>query len=128
MKTPSNARHRPTAACLFAVLFAALLATTLLVGCGPQRRDEPVTEPLNYSDERVLLGHRVFSQHCHQCHPGGAAGLAPAINDKPLPVTLIRAQIRQGHGNMPKFSEQEISDEEVDGIVRYLKGLRALQG
>jgi mono/diheme cytochrome c family protein len=123
MKTPPNAHPHPTAACLFAVLFAV----TLFTACGPQRRDEPVTEPLTYSDERVLLGHRVFSQHCHQCHPGGAAGLAPAINDKPLPVTLIRAQIRQGHGTMPKFSEQEISDEEVDGIVRYLKALRGLQ-
>ena len=123
MKPPPNVRHRPTAACLFAVLSAA----TLLTACGPQRRDEPVTEPLNYSDERVLLGHRVFSRHCHQCHPGGAAGLAPAINDKPLPVTLIRAQVRQGHGTMPKFSEAEISEEEVDGIVRYLKALRALR-
>ena len=123
MRTPSNTRRRRPAACLLAVLSA----TTLFSACGPQRRDEPVTEPLNYSDERVLLGHRVFSQHCHQCHPGGAAGLAPAINDKPLPVTLIRAQIRQGHGNMPKFSEQEINDEEVDGIVRYLKALRALR-
>ena len=124
MKSPPNGQHRPNAACVFAVLSAA----TLFTACGPQRRDEPVTEPLTYSDDRVLLGHRVFSQHCHQCHPGGAAGLAPAINDKPLPVTLIRAQVRQGHGNMPKYSEEEISNDELDGIVRYLKGLRALRG
>ena len=114
---------RRAAACLFAVITAATLPA-----CGPERRDEPVTEPLDTSDERVVLGHRVFSQHCHQCHPGGAAGLAPAINDKPLPVTLIRAQVRQGHGNMPKYSEEEISNDELDGIVRYLKGLRALRG
>ena len=127
MNTPSNACHRPTAACLFAVPPALLLATALLAGCGPERRGEPVTEPLPTTDERVLLGHRAFSQHCNQCHPGGAAGLAPAINDKPLPVALIRAQVRQGHGTMPKFSEQEISEEELDGIARYLKGLRGLQ-
>ena len=113
-------RHRlPTAACLFASI-------SLVTGCGPERRDEPLTGPLDATDERVVLGHRVFSQHCHQCHPGGASGLAPAINDKPLPVTLIKAQVRQGHGLMPKFSEQEISDEELDGIVRYLKALRTL--
>ena len=120
MNTPRNRRRLPAAACLFA-------AITLVTGCGPERREEPLTGLPDTTDERLTLGHRVFSQHCHQCHPGGAAGLAPAINDKPLPVTLIRAQIRQGHGNMPKFSEQEINDEEVDGIVRYLKALRALR-
>ena len=104
-----------------------IIAGALAAGCGPERRDEPLVGPLNTTDERVVLGHRVFSQHCHQCHPGGAAGLAPAINDKPLPVTLIRAQVRQGHGTMPKFSEAEISDEELDGIARYLKALRALR-
>ena len=105
---------------------AYLLAAILLTGCGPERRDEPLTEPLTSDDPRVALGHRVYSQHCHQCHPGGAAGLGPAINDKPLPVTLIKAQVRQGHGHMPKFSEEEISDEELGAIPYYLKGLRAL--
>ena len=108
-----------TAACLFTVV-------VLITGCGPERREEPLVGALNTTDERVVLGHRTFSQHCHQCHPGGASGLAPAINDKPLPVTLIKAQVRQGHGLMPKFSEQEISDEQLDAIVRYVKALRTL--
>ena len=108
------------AACLFA-------AALLVIGCGPERRREPVTEPLRSNDPRVALGHRVFSQHCNQCHPGGAAGLAPAINDKPLPVTLIKAQVRQGLGPMPAFSEKEIDDEELDAVVRSLKALRSLE-
>jgi mono/diheme cytochrome c family protein len=98
----------------------------LATGCGPERRDEPLAGALDQSDERVTLGHRVFSQHCHQCHPGGAGGLAPPINDKPLPVSLIKTQVRQGHGTMPKFSEEEISDEQLDAITHYLKALRAL--
>ena len=102
-------------------------ALVILGGCGPQRRGEPVTEPLDPRDQRIVLGHRVFSQHCYQCHPGGAAGLGPAINDKPLPVTAIKAQVRQGHFLMPKFSRDEISDEELDGVVRYLKALRSLR-
>lgn len=109
-----------TAACLFA-------AALLVIGCGESRRGEPITEPLRSNDPRVVLGHRVFSQHCNQCHPGGAAGLAPAINDKPLPVTLIKTQVRQGLGPMPAFSGKEISDEELDGLVRYLKALRSLK-
>ena len=119
MKPLRTDRRPPAAACLLAAMM-------LLTGCGPERREEPLTGPLNTTDERVALGHRVFSQHCHQCHPGGAGGLAPPINDKPLPVTLIKTQVRQGHGAMPKFSQEEISDEQLDGIVRYLKALRTL--
>jgi mono/diheme cytochrome c family protein len=105
---------------------AFFAAALLLVGCGPERRGEPITKALDPKDPRVALGHHVFSQHCYQCHPGGAAGLAPAINDKPLPVNLIKTQVRQGLGAMPAFSKQEISDEELDGVVRYLKALRSL--
>jgi mono/diheme cytochrome c family protein len=110
------------------ILSATLACAPLFAGCGPERRDEPLTDPLTTDDPRVALGHRVFSQHCNQCHPGGAAGLAPAINDKPLPVNLIKTQVRQGLGTMPAFSEREISEEELDGVVRYLKGLRGLKG
>ena len=63
-------------------------------------------------------------EHCHQCHPGGAGGLGPAINDKPLPKTLIATQVRAGLGAMPAFSAKEISDQDVDAIVAYLKHLR----
>ena len=108
-----------TAAC-------ALASTLALSACGKSRRDEPITRPLVSDDPRIALGHRVFSRHCHQCHPGGAAGLAPSINDKPLPVNLLKTQVRKGLGLMPAFSEKEISDEELDGIIRYLKALRTL--
>jgi mono/diheme cytochrome c family protein len=110
------------------LLSGALLVAPLFTGCGSERRDEPLTDPLTTDDPRVALGHRVFSQHCNQCHPGGAAGLAPAINNKPLPVNLIKTQVRKGLGLMPAFSEREISEEELDGVVRYLKGLRGLKG
>jgi mono/diheme cytochrome c family protein len=53
--------------------------------------------------------------NCHQCHPGGGGGLAPSINDKPLPEGLIKTQIRQGLGAMPAFTEKHLSDADVDG-------------
>ena len=119
MKMRRNCFLPAIAACLFAgVLF--------LASCGPARRDEPVTMPLQSDDPRITLGHRVFSQQCNQCHPGGAAGLAPSINDKPLPVNLMKTQVRQGLGMMPAFSKEEISEEELDGVIRYLKALRTL--
>ena len=120
MKAPPNRLTPLAAACLFA---ATLMSLT---GCGPARRDEPITRPLQSDDPRIALGHRVFSQQCNQCHPGGAAGLAPSINDKPLPVNLMKTQVRQGLGLMPAFSKDEITDEELDAVIKYLKALRTL--
>ena len=110
---------------LFAVVCAVGLAH---VGCGPKQRDEPFTERLSPDDPRVASGQRVFSRHCYQCHPGGAAGLGPGLNDKPLPVALMKTQVRQGLGTMPAFSKQDIPDAELDDLIRYLKALRTLEG
>jgi mono/diheme cytochrome c family protein len=62
--------------------------------------------------------------HCQPCHPGGEAGLGPAINDKPLPGFLIRLQVRSGVGAMPAFSAEEISVDELAALTAYLKALR----
>jgi mono/diheme cytochrome c family protein len=111
-----------------ALAAAALVLGSLSSGCGSERRDAPFTEPLNLSDPQVALGQRVFATHCHQCHPGGAAGLGPAINDKPLPVNVIKTQVRQSlFGTMPKFPPEKISDDELDALVKYVKGLRNLE-
>ena len=95
-------------------------------GCGSSRRGTPYTRQVDTSDPVVAAGERAFSAHCHQCHPGGAGGLGPAINDKPLPVALIKTQVREGLGAMPAFQPNEVSDEQVDAIAAYLTALRSL--
>ena len=114
----------------FAVVIAAAAFACAIVaaGCGPERRQEPPSEPFDPNDPQVALGERVFDRHCYQCHPGGASGLGPAINDKPLPVFGIKTQVRVGAGFMPAFSEREISDEELEGVAKYLKALRTRPG
>jgi hypothetical protein len=52
---------------------------------------------------------------------GGAAGLGPAIDDKPLPGGLIKTQVRPGLGAMPHFSQQHISDDDLGAVVAYLQ-------
>ncbi len=61
---------------------------------------------------------------CHQCHPGGEAGLGPALNDKPLPTFVKKFQVRHGLGTMPSFPEDKISEEQLDYLMEYLKALR----
>jgi mono/diheme cytochrome c family protein len=101
-----------------------LTCALALAACGPARVGEPFGPPVRLASAEAEMGERVFMEHCHQCHPGGAAGLGPSINDKPLPAFLMRLQVRRGLGAMPEFDDQMISDAELDALVTYLQELR----
>jgi mono/diheme cytochrome c family protein len=111
---------------LLALTAVVVWTSCFTLGCGPSRRGTPYTRELDISDPVLAAGERAFAAYCYQCHPGGAGGLGPAINDKPLPVALIKTQVREGLGAMPAFSPEEVSDEQVDAIAAYLKALRSL--
>jgi mono/diheme cytochrome c family protein len=107
---------------LAAGLLLGVLA--LATACGTARRSEPLTGAHRFDDVVIIRGEQVFALHCSQCHPGGEAGLGPSINDKPLPTWLIRFQVRNGLGVMPAFSNEQISPEDLDALILYLKELR----
>lgn len=104
-----------------------MVVAGLATGCGQARRSEPLMGPLVLAGDEER-GRIAYMKYCHQCHPGGEAGLGPSLNDKALPTFLKRFQVRQGIGSMPSFSEEEISDEELDDIMEYLKALRNHEG
>jgi mono/diheme cytochrome c family protein len=108
-------------------LSAALLtaAAAIVIGCGPSRRDALVSPPVNTeSNAQLAEGQRVFTTTCNQCHPGGAAGLGPALNNKPFHAPLMKFQVRWGVGSMPRFSRSQISDEQLNDVILYVKALR----
>ena len=100
------------------------VAAVALAACGSARRVEPIVGPTPMTTAELANGQIAFMAKCHQCHPKGEAGLAPAINDKPLPGFMIRLQVRAGFGAMPSFPEYEISEAELADIVSYLYALR----
>ena len=102
---------------------AVMLTFALATGCGSTRRAEPLVGPIRLTEQQQL-GRTVFSQHCYQCHPNGAGGVGPAVNDKPLPQALIRTQVRAGLGAMPGFDAHHISDDELKAVSAYLATLR----
>lgn len=108
--------------CLAAGLIVCLLP--VLAGCGSARRGAPTQPPFEASEVELRQGRQVFMRFCNGCHPGGAAGLGPALNNKPLPGFAIRFQVRHGLGVMPSFSEEVISDEQLDALTTYIKELR----
>jgi len=65
-------------------------------------------------------------KNCNQCHPLGEGGLGPPINNKPFPAVMLDAKVRTGlGGDMPSFSEKDISPKELDQLVAYLEALRS---
>jgi len=95
-----------------------------VAGCYPIRRAEPIVGPMKLTDASLLKGRLLYDRHCYKCHTEGEGGMGPIINDKPLPQFLMRLQVRVGLGTMPGFSKEEISDSELDEIVKYLVALR----
>ncbi len=100
-----------------------LVVLIVLCACGSARRGEPFGDLLLTSDSS-RHGEEVFMRYCQPCHPGGDAGLGPAINNKPLPGFLIRMQVRRGFGAMPPFPREVLSDPDLDAVVAYLNDLR----
>ncbi|WP_085811934.1 c-type cytochrome [Geoanaerobacter pelophilus] len=105
------------------VIVAALMLA-LCAGCSA-RRGEPVSEPLKIDNAKLARGERGFMAHCDKCHPGGEKGLAFALNNKPLPGFMIKAQVRAGAGAMPAFSKELITGEELDEMLEYVTLLRS---
>ena len=103
------------------ILIPLLLSTT---GCGSARRGEPIAGPISLSTDTARHGQQLFMKNCHQCHPGGEAGLGPALNNKPLPGFLMRFQVRHGYGAMPAFGEDQIASEDLTALLEYLHALR----
>ena len=97
----------------------------VVVACGRESRQTPSAPQLRPPTAAVARGERLYGVFCYQCHPDGAAGLGPALNDKPLPAVAIRTQIRKGVGSMPAFGDAWLNDQQVDDIAEYVQALRA---
>jgi mono/diheme cytochrome c family protein len=97
----------------------AVAAASLGAGCGAERRGEPITGAQALTAEEIK-GRRVYMRECNGCHPQGAGGLGPALNNKPVPGLAIKVQVREGLGAMPSFSDRDISPEELDALVAYM--------
>jgi mono/diheme cytochrome c family protein len=103
----------------------ALIWVLFAAACGTGRRSEPISGPPLLDQAAEQRGELVFMHECNQCHPGGDAGLGPAINNKPLPEAVLRLQVRKGLGAMPALDDHVVSEGELDDLVEYLQALRA---
>jgi mono/diheme cytochrome c family protein len=90
-------------------------------GESAQQEQTPV-HPVAQTSARER-GRQVFLSNCNGCHPGGGAGVGPALKNRPIPESLVRSQVRNGRGIMPAFSPDRISDEQLEALVAYVTNL-----
>jgi mono/diheme cytochrome c family protein len=107
-----------------AVVVAAIAGVGAAGGCGRDHRGPPNAPAMRPQTAEVARGQELFRKFCYQCHPHGAGGLGPVLNDKPLPEIAIRTQIRKGVGAMPAFGDEWLTDDEVAAIAEYVQALR----
>ena len=69
-------------------------------------------------------GQAVFQQNCNGCHPNGEQGVGPSLKTSKLSVDQIKTQVRNGKGQMPPFPASTISDQQLDALTQYVKGLQ----
>jgi quinol---cytochrome-c reductase cytochrome c subunit len=97
----------------------ALVAYIASLGKGPAI---PTPHPGRGS---LSVGMRLFTDHCAGCHQVVAEGgfvtgaLPPPLED--ASATQIAEAVRIGPYVMPRFSEKQISDDELDSIIRYVQ-------
>jgi ubiquinol-cytochrome c reductase cytochrome c subunit len=96
----------------------ALIAYVASLGQGP---GVPAPHPQRGN---LAEGLKLFTEHCAGCHQVAAEGgyvtnaVAPAL-EAATPVQ-IAAAARIGPYLMPRFSERQISDAQLDSIIRYV--------
>jgi ubiquinol-cytochrome c reductase cytochrome c subunit len=103
--------------------------TAYVTSLGPGGPDIPVVT----ADRGDLVrGRDLYVANCLACHGAGAQGAAvgggaaaPPLDDS-TPVQIAEAA-RIGPGVMPPFGEEQLSDDDMDSLVRYVLALRSGQ-
>jgi ubiquinol-cytochrome c reductase cytochrome c subunit len=100
----------------------ALVAYVGTLGDGPRI---PRVDP---AEGDLAEGGEIYRANCQACHSASGSGgalsygrAAPRLSD--ASPTEVAAAVRVGPGQMPVFGPDTLSDEELNGLVRYVEYL-----
>lgn len=102
-------------------VISVMVVLILIMSCVSRKAEVIKGKSFVTANEHIANGERVFMAHCQKCHPGGEAGLGPAINSNPAPQFIKRLQMRHGIGVMPSFKKNEISRNDLRDVSKYLR-------
>lgn len=109
-----------------AMLGAIFVGSAALACIGLAACDSGTSQGSAGSPTSVEAGQAVFSRYCQVCHPGGNPGAGPALRELVPKLTdeQMRSVVRTGKNRMPGYGPQEISDDELTGLVAYIRTLK----
>lgn len=136
MQISGSGKKSPPVVLVFVVVGVAVGAS--LIGCSvggeaePESAETPTaTAPVETETEATeepaaepLEGHQVYlDAGCAACHGmnGEGTGVGPALGGHA--AQQVRQQVRSPLAQMPAYSREQLSDEELDAIVDYIAGL-----
>ncbi|TDO93831.1 cytochrome bc1 complex diheme cytochrome c subunit [Enemella evansiae] len=109
---------------------AKLAAYVASLGPGPAIPTEAQYNPSGLTEEQIAKGGELFRTNCSACH--NFAGLGGALPDgryapelRGVPEKQIYEALRTGPQQMPIFSSQNLTDDDVRAIIGYLKAMEA---
>lgn len=101
----------------------ALLVSLLVAGaCGGAHIEPPAGD--------AARGQALWAQSaCATCHGAGAEGAkgGPALAQTPLFLHDVTGLVRRGTVNMPSFSEQQVSDQDLADMYAWWQSPTAAQ-
>jgi mono/diheme cytochrome c family protein len=109
-------------------------AGTPEIPAGARQADGATSTPVDGTTAEPALsaakGRSVYTQLCDACHPGGSAGLGPALTGPAFTAAYgddaaLAAIIRQGTARMPAFPASRISDEQLNELIAFIRALGA---
>jgi mono/diheme cytochrome c family protein len=71
-------------------------------------------------------GQKLFTTNCQACHPSGGrvAGVGPKLLGTTRDDAYIQSNIRNGRNAMPAFSPDQISDQQIQDLIAYIRSLK----
>jgi ubiquinol-cytochrome c reductase cytochrome c subunit len=88
----------------------------------------PAIPTPNPASGNLSMGQQLFAMNCAGCHQiegrGGFVTGARVPELQTVPATQIAEAVRVGPYLMPRFSPQQISDSQLNDIVRYVLSVR----
>lgn len=111
------------------VAIAGLAILSILASACASESEEPTVTVANAGHEAVseaTIGHDLMvAKGCAACHGqnGEGSAIAPALAGHT--EAQVKRQVRSPRFQMPAFSEDQVSDEELDAIVHYIVSLES---
>jgi mono/diheme cytochrome c family protein len=71
-------------------------------------------------------GQKLFTTNCQACHPSGGrvAGVGPKLLGTTRDDNYIHDNIRNGRNAMPAFPADQISDQQINDLIAYIRSLK----